>query len=268
MKGSSIRVSAVRSLHVEEGLGNPLSQYLRVKQALKALNVLSEKPKKKLPITLDIMSSLRSLIDNTVEGKMFWAAFTLAFFGCLRASEIVVSTEFNPKVHLCKNDVNFTGTKQDTIMFVRIKTSKTDKCNTGFDVVISCVPHVACAVCAMLCYLDAIKSRPDIHPLFSTDTGILLTKPLFQKQLSLYIDSLGFPSGLYSGHSFRSGCASAAAAAGMMDWEIKLLGRWASDAYQGYIRAPKRLLADFSKRIVHGNPNLNQYSQLYVSNSI
>ena len=156
MKGSSIRVyvSAVRSLHVEEGLGNPLDQYLRVKQALKALNVLSEKPKKKLPITLDIMSSLRSLIDNTVEGKMFWSAFTLAFFGCLRASEIVVSTEFNPKVHLCKNDVNFTGTKQDTIMFVRIKTSKTDKCNTGFDVVISCVPHVACAVCAMLCYLD------------------------------------------------------------------------------------------------------------------
>lgn len=269
LKGSSIRVylSAVRSLHVEEGYGNPLHDYLRVKQALRAIDVLSDKPRKKLPITLDIMTSLYSLLDNSIESKMLWSAFTLAFFGCLRASEVVVRTAFDPNVNLCKNDVSFSCTSQDTIMTVRIKTSKTDKFNKGFNVVISCVPHLACAVCAMKCYMHLNNWYGDYQPLFKTPRGIFLTRSLFQKQLSLYMSMLGYPSQQYSGHSFRAGCATVAAAAGLMDWEIKLLGRWVSDAYQGYIRAPKDLLANFSKRIVNYS-NSHPHTHLYVSNAI
>ena len=42
----------------------------------------------------------------------------------------------------------------------------------------------------------------------------------------------------YSSHSFRIGAASAAAAAGIPDWQIQALGRWSSDCYRGYIRLP------------------------------
>ena len=76
-------------------------------------------------------------------------------------------------------------------------------------------------------------------------------KSLFQKQLNLYLSLLGYPVRQYSGHSFRSGSATTAAVAGLRDWEIKLLGRWTSSTYQGYIRTPKSVMASLSKRLIH-----------------
>ena len=52
----------------------------------------------------------------------------------------------------------------------------------------------------------------------------------------------GLPYESLKGHSFRIGAASAAAAAGLPDWLIKVLGRWSSDCYQLYIRTPETVL--------------------------
>lgn len=46
----------------------------------------------------------------------------------------------------------------------------------------------------------------------------------------------------YSGHSFRIGAATAAAAADVPDHVIKMLGRWESLAYQLYVRTPRLAL--------------------------
>ena len=162
---------------------------------------------------------------------MIWAAFTLTFFGCLRASEVTITHVDNLSLKLCRQDVNFSQVNAHHIMTVRIKSSKTDKTNKGFDIVISCIPHPTCAYCAMVDYLHDQRFEPT-SPLSHTNR-VPLTRTLFQKQLKLYISALGFPSQNYSGHSLRAGCATSAAKAGFMDWEIKVLGRWVSDAYQG-----------------------------------
>ena len=44
------------------------------------------------------------------------------------------------------------------------------------------------------------------------------------------------------GRSFHIGPASAAAAAGLSDWLIKVLGHWSSDCYQFYMHNPEFVL--------------------------
>ena len=203
--------------------------------------------------------------------NMIWAAFTLTFFGCLRAGEVVPAGNFDPDLNLTRQDVSFSNVGGDRIMSVKVRHSKTDVYNKGFEVVISCVPHVACAPCAMLTYLESDPHATGIQPLFKTPNGTFLNKTLFSQQLKLYMSALRYDSQSFSGHSFRSGCATSAAAAGFLDWEIKLLGRWVSDSYQGYIRAPRQVLANFSKRMVNKNQGIchhNIQASNYVTNSI
>ena len=55
----------------------------------------------------------------------------------------------------------------------------------------------------------------------------------------------------YSGHSFRIGAATTAAAVGVEDSMIKTLGRWKSAAYLAYVRIPWKRLAAVSARLAN-----------------
>ena len=97
--------------------------------------------------------------------------------------------------------------------------------------------------------------------------GAPLTKDMFVKETGLYIALIGKDASKYSGHSYRSGCATSAAMVGMSDWEIKLLGRWTSDAYQRYIQAPTVMLVAFAQRLsLH--PNHSSFCNPYITNRV
>ena len=52
------------------------------------------------------------------------------------------------------------------------------------------------------------------------------------------LQKVGIDCSKYSGHSFRVGAATTAAAVGIQDSLIKTMGRWESVAYQLYVRTP------------------------------
>ena len=53
------------------------------------------------------------------------------------------------------------------------------------------------------------------------------------------------------GHSFRIGAGSVAAAGGLPDWLIKVMGRWSSDCYQLYIRTPISTIETVARRMAN-----------------
>ena len=74
-------------MHVESGFDNPLDDCIRIDLALRAIAISSEGPKQKLPVTLQLLASVKKHLDDTYNSKLLWAAMTLAHFGLLRAKK-------------------------------------------------------------------------------------------------------------------------------------------------------------------------------------
>ena len=86
-------------------------------------------------------------------------------------------------------------------------------------------------------------------PLFRLEQGTPLTRPRFVEELRWNLKATGTNPGSYSGHSFRSEAATAAAAQGISDAHIKQLGRWKNSAYQRYIKTSGPDLVSLATRL-------------------
>ena len=94
-----------------------------------------------------------------------------------------------------------------------------------------------CPVTAILAYLAV---RPPVGgSLFIHSDGTPLTKVELVRQVRKALSLRGFDVLNYSDHSFWIGAAMTAAARGISEATIKMLGRWESSAYLAYIRTGK-----------------------------
>ena len=214
------------------------------------------------PITIQILISIYNYFQPpqscNVDHVMLWAAFTLAFFGFLRASEFTCnSSSFDPTVHLCLRDITFiSNIESPNHMLVSIKQSKTDPFREGCTLTIARSTTSVCSVMAMRDYLLQCKAAVS-GPLFTFTNGKWLSRASLTRELRSTLQGCGLPADHYFTHSFRIGAATtAAAAAGVPPWLIKVLGRWSSDCYERYIRTPQETLLAIPKKLVMDNPNV------------
>ena len=125
-----------------------------------------------------------------------------------------------------------------------LKSSKTDPFRKGVKVVIGRTGDELCPIAVLLAYLTHRGGAPG--PLFLLPSGRPLLQRTFVSKVKETLEALGYPSAKYSGHSFHAGATTTAAAAGLQDSLIKILGRWESAAYQLYVRLPRTQLKGVS----------------------
>ena len=207
---------------------------------------------KRLPITPLILEKIYSVLDTSVwsfEDQLLWAACCLGFFGFLRSGEFTVAVgDFDSSWHLSVDDIAVDSVKDPTMLQVKIKGSKTDQLRLGATIIVGKTGSNLCPVLSMMSFLKARGLAPG--PLFCHKDYSPLTRSQLVNNLRQVLTQAGVDASNFTGHSFRIGAATAAAANGVEDSLIQTLGRWKSDSYKRYIRIPNTELANISAKLL------------------
>ena len=248
-------LSALRHLQVMNDFGDPMwasmPKLKLVERGIRRVGASTSGDKRiRLPVTPNILRQIKAVWapkETEFETILHWAVCCTAFFGFFRLGELLEATTSSCAAVVVE-DVAVDSVEQPRMVSVFLRRSKTDQFGTGVRVYLGATNQDLCPVGAMLSYL-ALRGQSS-GPLFRCQDGSPLTKQGFVGKFRQALRSLGYEEDRYAGHSFRIGAATAAAAAGVEDSTIKLLGRWESDAFQRYIRTPRNELALLSVQLL------------------
>ena len=215
---------------------------------------------RRLPITYQHLLLISHRVSlqrySAFESLMLRSACALAFFGLLRCSEYTSPRRrsFDADATLLVQDISFNT--MFTLMYVRIKASKTDPFRTG------CTIRVA-AVGGNMCPVHLLHSYLRCHPTGSGPLFLWRTGHFLIRDDMVLLLRRCFPNTInFNTHSFRIGGASAAASAGVSDSHIQILGRWSSDAYRRYINASDDLVFSLGRALSSGSPSTRVWDSL------
>ena len=196
----------------------------------------------RLPITINLMRTIKEQLRQSSytlqEQRMLWAAFTMAFYGFFRVSELI---------NFCWSDVSFS---LDHIS-VSLHQSKTDPFRHGCTVKIFKTNSSTCPHHAIDRYRKVSGDVTPSAPLYQAGRFHPLSRAAVTNTLRQLLKQAGIDHPHYSSHSFRIGAATTAAAAGLPAWLIKNLGRWTSNAYLTYIHQQPALTSKIYELLSH-----------------
>lgn len=228
--------SAIGYVHKLKNMPDPSHSFL-VQKTLFAFKKLRPQTDSRLPITMPILRALleacNSVIDSYTERVLIKCMMITAFYGFLRIGEMTVCKGIPCSLQLNSFNMNeSTGTA--TLSIYNYKHNSSGK------------PHVIqlqaqsppnpCPIRAMQTWLEVRNSGEG--PLFTLVSGQGVHRDWFTSRLRACLTFCHLDSHLYTSHSFRIGAASYSAKLGFSDAQIRLLGRWKSDAFRKYIRNP------------------------------
>ena len=232
-------ISAISYVHKLAGVTDPTETPVII-QVLKGYRKLAPVSDVRLPITLPVLRQLVRAFDHSLSSQyqtfLMSAMCALAFFAFLRIGELTTSRGDNSNLikiseldRLLDNQ-GITRAFQLTLISYKHKSS-------GPPFVIYIYPEQTC--CPVQSLLTFLSVRGPVQgPLFCWPDGSPITRTFFVDRLNAALQLCNLDPTLYKAHSFRIGAASWASAKGFSDSQIRLLGRWKSNAFLRYIRTP------------------------------
>ena len=136
----------------------------------------------------------------------------MGFFGFLRSGELVAPAEgeFDPSQHLSFRDIRVDNKTNPSVLWVRIKQSKTNPFRQGVSITLGRTDAQLCPVAALMAYLALCG--PGQGPLFRYKDGRPLTRQRLVEDVREALSKCGLKPKEYACHSFRIGVATTAAA--------------------------------------------------------
>lgn len=254
-----VYLSGVRQLHIRQGIPPPppTAEMARLTQVLRGIKMTQAAERRgaarqRLPITPDMLRQIKvrwQLEPPSKDRIMLWAAFLTCFFGFFRSGEICAkqSGAFDPSTDLSMDCVKVDNLLNPRVIQIRLAKSKTDQGREGAIINLPRTEDDLCPVAALLTWLVYRGNFPG--PLFLFQSGAHLTRARLVEELRKAMERTGLEPNQFSGHSFRIGAATAAAARGIPDSQIKLLGRWKSAAFQLYLKPSGTQMAQLASRL-------------------
>ena len=268
-----MRLAAIAARHVAYGYRNPLEDMTRVYMALQGFKKRYGTDERRRPVTPQMLYWLRKQLrpKERHDDAMIYFAVLIGFFFLLRASEYVVSQGFQPiasrglrgcDIQARKNGVRVKWFKDADEIGLKVRGSKTDKFNQGdlknhyrtqdpeF-----CVVEAAADVQA---HVPHAFDDTNVDRIMKWQNGQYIDRSEVQVVLEKAAAACGTDPNLIGSHSLRFGGASAMYAAYGDTGMVQRWGRWASDAFQGYIWEARTNALNVAERMRTAEVNAGQ----------
>ena len=210
---------------------------------------LSRPVRQKLPLCIEHLVKFYNSLDlSNMLHLSGWIAMLIAFFGCLRLSNLVPArcSKFDPLKQLTRADIRF---KLDFVLLC-YKWSKTNQ-NTSKVLWVPIIPASDQRFNVKF-HLERLFVNVKLHkddPLFSYDRNQFHSRYSLSKLLEICLAEAALSPKDYSWHSFRRGSAMFAFEQGLADSAVQLLGDWSSSAFKRYLEFDVNRRADVAEII-------------------
>ena len=207
-----------------------------VSSSLKGMKAQLSRPvRQKLPFLVPHLVKFYNTLElSDMKQLACWCAMLLAYFGCLRLSNLVPSSckKFDPLKQLTRSDISF---EEDVVLFF-FKWSKTNQYSDKLSwMPISPVEDKRFNLRYHLKKLLKHVKAPRSAPLFTYNVNVFHSRHSLSKMLDMCVCEASLSPEDYSWHSFRRGAAVFAFEQGLADSAVQLLGDWASSAFKNYL---------------------------------
>lgn len=227
-------VSALSFYHKLYNHNDP-SQSFYVSKLMCSINkkLPSVDPRKAItkPVLQRIVSALPKCAQAIYQETLFGSMFTLAYYVCLRVGELTWSNKGENIIRIEQlSQVMENGSvKAFLLKFERYKHSK-EKTLVRINMQIG----ELCPVKYLLKYLNIRGNNKG--PLYVHSGGKTVTRAQFSAMLNKCLETAGYNTTCFGTHSFRIGRCTDLARAGSTETQIKLAGRFKSNAFLRYLR--------------------------------